>query len=458
MPSPHPQKKTSDRMDPRSTARGPDASWQDAAESDRPQEPSDLVERSAHLARELAARDRVTGLVSGTGDITTILDAVLETVLAAVERPAGVVFLLNEDTSTLRVGAYRNIPWRLVAKLASRAKPADEGLLGTVLSTGRPVVTEQFREDSPMPDDVRELVACNVSIMVPLRTGQRMVGVLGVYDPRDDRPVERDEVAFLLGVGLQLGMLVENARLAQVERLKDDFLSLVSHELRTPTTTIRAGLSTLRRHRRSLDPTVADQLLEDMAEESERLHQLIEDLLSLTAQQRGGRTPTEPVSARPLICQVLELMRDRTARHQIRLDLPASLPAVEAEPSYFQHVVRNLLVNALTYSPPESEIVITAEAAEEHVVFSVLDRGEGIPVEELERVFQPFYRASRNRVFISGAGLGLTVCRRLLEAQGGWIWAEPRPGGGTSFRFRLPVAGRSPHSVGGAPGQAGAGS
>lgn len=445
MQTPHTQKRTSNCVDPTAADRTSGRGWRDGAgeiaqDAGQPAAADPL----ARLARTLAAHDRVTGLLSRTGDLPAILGAVLETVLAAVERPAGVVFLLDDERATVQVGAHRNIPPPLVAKLASRAKPADEGLIGRVLAGRGPVVTERFREDSPMPDHVRDLVGCNVAIMVPLRTAGRIVGVLAVFDSRN-RPVERHEVAFLLGVGLQLGMTVENARLTQVERLKDDFLSLVSHELRTPTTTIRAGLSTLRRHRQRLDPHVANQLVEDMAEESERLHQLIEDLLSLTAQQRGGPVPTEPVSARHLVCQVLELMQERIARHRVRLELPLALPAVEAEPASFQHVLRNLLVNALTYSPPGSEIIITAEDRGDSVVFGVLDRGEGIPPEDLERVFEPFYRASKNRVFTSGAGLGLTVCRRLLEAQGGWIWAEPRPGGGTAFRFRLPVAGHAPH-------------
>jgi K+-sensing histidine kinase KdpD len=401
--------------------------------------PSGVTDRTARIARELAARDRVAGLLSHSGELSSLLEDVLHTVLSATERPVGAVFLVDHEASEIRLTAHRNIPRRLVAELSRRALPLEHGLLARVLKHGDALVTEQFSEDSRLGTTIREMVGCDVSILMPLTAAGRDVGVLAIFDPTR-RPVDRDEIAFVRGVGLQLGLMLENARLTHVERLKDDFLSLVSHELRTPTTTIRAGLSTLRRHRHLLDTEAMTQLMDDMAEESERLHLLIEDLLSLTAQQRGAGLPTEPVSARHLINQVLALMRERTAGHDVRVEVPAGLPAVEAEPTYFQHVIRNLVVNAVTYSPSGSEVLVRARAGETDAQFSVLDRGEGVPSQEADKIFRPFYRAPHVRLLTSGAGLGLTVCRRLLEAQGGSIWAESRPDGGTAFHFTLPLA------------------
>ena len=112
---------------------------------------------------------------------------------------------------------------------------------------------------------------------------------------------------------------------------------------------------------------------------------------------------------------------------------------VNADPTNFQHVLENLLSNAVKYSPPGSPIDLVMERREDELVISVLDRGKGITNEEATRIFEPFYRSKRTSHVTAGAGVGLAVCRRLAEAQGGRIWAQPREGGGSAFSIALPV-------------------
>jgi PAS domain S-box-containing protein len=229
-------------------------------------------------------------------------------------------------------------------------------------------------------------------------------------------------------------------KLKEIDRLKDDFVNTVSHELRTPTTTLRGGALTLLRRGDSLDETTKRQLLRDMSEEAERLHILVEDLLSLSRSQAGMQLTTEPVIPHRFVNHMILEMGSRVGDHSLTVRVPADLPIVEADPFCLEQIFRNLLENAVKFSPGGQRIEIEAEPGDDEVIFSVLDRGSGIPAKDLGRVFEPFYRSDEVvSAGAQGAGLGLAVCERFVHMQGGRIWTESRAGGGTVFRFTIPV-------------------
>ncbi|MGI8550390.1 MAG: ATP-binding protein, partial [Dehalococcoidia bacterium] len=231
-------------------------------------------------------------------------------------------------------------------------------------------------------------------------------------------------------------------RLKELDRLKDNFINTISHELRTPTTTIRGGALTLLRRGESLDDSTKRQLLRDMSEEAERLHILVEDLLTLSRAQAGMQLTTEPVIPHRFVNRMILELGGRVGDHTLTVDVPADLPMVEADLFCLEQVFRNLLENAVKFSPRGQRIELAARAGDGEVIFSVLDRGSGIPAKDLDRVFEPFYRTEEViHAAVQGTGLGLAVCRRLVEMQGGHIWAETRAGGGTVFRFTVPSVG-----------------
>ncbi|MGH2589047.1 MAG: ATP-binding protein, partial [Dehalococcoidia bacterium] len=231
------------------------------------------------------------------------------------------------------------------------------------------------------------------------------------------------------------------APVQELSSLKSDFINTVSHELRTPITTIRGGALTLLKRRQLLDESTQTELLNDIAEESERLHLLVEDLLSLTRSRAGMNVSPEPVVLHRLINRVILELGGRVGSNSLVVNVPPDLPPVDVDPVLTQQVIRNLLENAVKFSPRGRQIEVSAEWHDGPVVVSVLDRGSGVPPDELDRVFEPFYRPdSTVRSGAQGAGLGLAVCRRLIEMQGGRIWAEAREGGGAVFRFTLPLA------------------
>ncbi len=242
-------------------------------------------------------------------------------------------------------------------------------------------------------------------------------------------------------VGAAIMVFQDITPLKELDRLKDDFINTVSHELRTPTTTIRGGALTLLKRSDRLDVQTRRQLLQDIAEESERLHHLVEDLLSLSRSQAGMRMAPEPLRLHRLVNRVILDLGPRTGGRSLIVDVPAGLPVVEADPVALEQVLRNLIENALVHSDRSALVEVTADAIDGEVRISVLDRGPGIPPDDLERVFEPFYRLPETvHAGAQGAGLGLTVCRRLIEMHGGRIWADRRPGGGAAFRFTLTVA------------------
>jgi PAS domain S-box-containing protein len=232
------------------------------------------------------------------------------------------------------------------------------------------------------------------------------------------------------------------SRLKEIDHLKDDFINTVSHELRTPTTTIRGGALTLLRRGDTLDQATKRQLLRDMSEEAERLHILVEDLLSLSRSQAGMQLTTEPIIPHRFVNHMILERGPRVGDHPITVHVPADLPMIEADPFCLEQIFRNLLENAVKFSASGQRIEIEAEAGDGEVIFSVLDRGNGIPARDVDRVFEPFYRSDEViNAGAQGAGLGLAVCERFAQMQGGRIWAEARTGGGTSFRFTVPSVG-----------------
>jgi signal transduction histidine kinase len=220
---------------------------------------------------------------------------------------------------------------------------------------------------------------------------------------------------------------------------KDEFLGLVSHELRTPTTTIYGGLRLLETRRGQLPAETVDELIETASEEAARLVRLIENLLTLARLQLGQEIDLELLSLNVLVADAVKKFTAANAHRPVNLVLGDSLPPVMASAPYVEQIIANLLSNADKYSAAGAQVDVTASIAEDKVQVIVRDRGPGVAPGEEERIFEGFYRSERTATIASGQGLGLTVCRRLIEALGGQTWAANHPDGGLEVRFSLPA-------------------
>jgi two-component system, OmpR family, phosphate regulon sensor histidine kinase PhoR len=240
-------------------------------------------------------------------------------------------------------------------------------------------------------------------------------------------------------------LLVQDlTRVRRLETVRRDFISNVSHELRTPLASLKALTETLRDGALK-DPKAAMRFLGRIETEVDALTQMATELLELSRIE-SGQVPLElkPVPAEALLISAVDRMRAQTERAGLvlRIDAAQYLTEVMADQPRLEQVFVNLIHNAVKFTRPGGEVVLGAQPESENVCFSVRDSGMGIPAEDLERIFERFYKADRARSG-GGTGLGLSISRHLVEAHGGRIWVESSEGQGSTFFFTIPKAIRS---------------
>jgi two-component system phosphate regulon sensor histidine kinase PhoR len=227
----------------------------------------------------------------------------------------------------------------------------------------------------------------------------------------------------------------------KLETIRQDFISNISHELRTPLASLKALSETLQ-DGALRDPEVSSRFIFQMDEEIDYLTQIVQELLELSKIE-SGKVPLEKKSIKPieLINRPVERMKLQSDRAGIAMEISISskLPEVLVDMARMQQVIINLIHNAIKFTPPGGMITITAREETDQVVFGVNDTGEGIAEDDLERVFERFYKADRSRSR-GGTGLGLSIARHIVETHKGRIWVESEIGKGSTFWFSIPKA------------------
>jgi signal transduction histidine kinase len=233
---------------------------------------------------------------------------------------------------------------------------------------------------------------------------------------------------------------VEN-ELIELSQLKSDLLSNVSHELKSPLTSIKGIVSSLLQKDIKLDEDTSEMLLTGISEETDRLINLVTNLLDMSRLEAGIWKPKkEYCYITDIISEALERQKWAGKKNRYETSLEPDLPQIYADYNQIKQVLTNLLENAAAYSEEGMPISIAAKVVDAMIEVSVSDSGAGIPQGDLEKVFDKFYRGNQNRQQPGGTGLGLAICRSIINSHGGEIWAERNPGRGSTFRFRLPIA------------------
>jgi signal transduction histidine kinase len=235
-------------------------------------------------------------------------------------------------------------------------------------------------------------------------------------------------------------VLEDVTRLRELDRLKDDFISVASHELRTPLTSLQIAVQLLAEGSAGPLAPRQEKLVRMAAADAERLDRLTRDLLDLTRLEAGTTVPNRrPVQPSDLVEAALEPLRSQAQENGIALEahLPADLPRISGDLEQLSRVIGNLVANAIRHTPPGGRIAVTAEPEPGAVRFTVADTGTGIPKEYLTRIFERFVQVPGASA--GGAGLGLPIARRIVEAHGGTIGVESAPGQGTRFQFTVPL-------------------
>jgi two-component system sensor histidine kinase KdpD len=249
-------------------------------------------------------------------------------------------------------------------------------------------------------------------------------------------------LASLLAVAVERDRLVREAVEAEALRrsdaVKTTVLRAVSHDLRSPLTAIRVAGGTLRRSLANLAPADRDALIDTVCGEAERLDHIVADLIDLSRLEAGAAEPQREIcTLDDLLGRALAGLGPSGAR--VDLVLPDDAPPVEVDASQLERVLVNLLDNALRFSPEQEHVTVRVTTTRSEVLLRIVDRGPGIPGDELERIFEAFQSSSTSGGR-PGAGLGLAIARGFAEANGGRVWAESRPGQGATLVLALPAA------------------
>lgn len=290
---------------------------------------------------------------------------------------------------------------------------------------------------------------------LPLKTARGVVGVVGVRPSDPEGTLSREQRRLLEAFASQAALAIERAHLAQTaqhaqllqerEKLQTALLNSISHDLRTPLASITGSLSALRDEATPLELATRRSLTENAWEEAERLNRLVGNLLDMTRMEAGAlRLLREPYDLQEVVAIALAQMKERLAGHPLTVEIPDTLPLVSVDGRLLAQVLVNLLDNALKYAPPASPLSLHARQVGERVEMVVADRGVGIPEEALPHVFEKFYRVPQGNG-AGGTGLGLSISRGIVEAHGGTIRAEARPGGGSCLVIALPLTEEPDH-------------
>jgi signal transduction histidine kinase len=397
---------------------------------------SDSMARRSSAASQLIID--IASAAAGERDLDQILHETLDRLRSIAPLTGGSIALVEGDDLVVRAAIGRFAEEALGQRL--RRGPSASW---SVVDTLEPrLISDMHREGlrvqgAPSQEAIRSWLAVPI-----VRRGQG-IGLLEIDSVLPDAFNDAD-LEILEAIVRILSGPVELADHYAAERraheLRDAFIGVVSHELRTPITTIYGLSKMLRQRGETLDPAVRTRAIEDVEAEADRLHRLVEDLLVLSRAERGAvEIEGEPLGLPRILRRVIEAERGRLANRRLRLQVAEDLPLAVGEETYVEQVVRNLVTNAAKYSEPPAPIRIVAERAETEVAIRVLDEGIGIDPGEIGRAFDLFFRSPTASKIASGAGIGLFVCRQLVEAMGGRIWVEPRPEGGTEVGFTLPV-------------------
>ncbi len=287
---------------------------------------------------------------------------------------------------------------------------------------------------------------------LPLLTPNRTVGVMAIRTRQNER-LSFDQEAMLETFTYQIALVIEremldeaaeqSAMLRESERLYTTLLNSISHELRTPIATIAGAASSLANPQTSANGEVRAELTRDIQDAADRLNRLVENLLDMSRLDAGRlKLKLDWCNVGEVIGVAVKRLEKCLSKRPLSIQYAPNLPLVQMDFVLMEQVIVNLLDNICNYTPPASPVEIRADMDEKSLVIAITDAGKGIPPEEMERIFEKFYRVPGTAT--GGTGLGLSICRGLVEAHGGSLTVENVPNGGARFMIRLPANATAP--------------
>lgn len=416
-------------------------------------------------ARELHALTEVAKTLTAPLDLPALLSAVMDTltdVLDSADR--GVIMLWDQSSGLFRPEAAFGFDLTIMREMGLRA---GESITGKVHDDGhsRLLATsaDVERDMSDMRPANRAVRARAIStdrlpcgaLAVPLRVGERKFGVLMLETVHQPVGFTAQDLPFVQTLGDLIAFAIDRVRMEaeaeatrdtrQVDRLRSEVMATMSHELRTPLAAIKGYTTALLLEEVDWSEAKRREFLQLIDAECDNLQSMITDILDSSMIDVGQLViEPQPVRLPRLSQEAAEEMQRRTGQHRLIVDFPPDFPLIDADPLRIKQVIRNILDNAIKYSPQGGLVVIKGDVRTHDVVVSIADQGVGISPEDLIPLFEKYFRVkSPTGYYVPGTGLGLPVARGIVEAHHGRIWAESKVGQGTTLYFSLPRAGLS---------------
>lgn len=404
-------------------------------------------ERLGQRLAETAELSKVGRAINTTLDLPVVLDLILDHALDLLGGQEASIMLLDRDGERLETMSYRG---------------ATTGVVGSTVALGEGIAGMAAEQLTPMlhaapgpaaEGDGEPTRIVNSTMSSPLVRRDELLGVLNVSETSGSKHFEQHDLDALGFFAEHAAIAIGNARLfakerdavsrlEDLDRLKSDFLANVSHELRSPLASIIGSVRTIKRAGERMGPDDHGHFLEVIDRQGQRLLKMVEELLT-SANVDSGRYKMRRVRVE-LESFIKEVVGDIktsqiAAGREVGIELRTPDPVVWCDDRALNHILRNLIENAFKYSKEGRPVSITAEQHETEVIIEVIDRGQGIPEDQLHIIFDRFSQLdSSSTRQVGGVGLGLSIVKGLVDAHNGTIEVESEVGRGTTFRVRIP--------------------
>ncbi len=419
-------------------------------------------------------------LLNSSLELNSVLETAIEEVIRFVRAERGFILLVDAETGRVWGEAVRNLEKEALESTLSGLDTQNRAeisctVVESVLDNAQPLLTHNAMEDPRFAGRQSVQLSHLRSVLcVPLITQGRVLGIIYVDNRAQSAMFTDRQLTMLSAFANQAAVAMENARLydnlrksleerlklqdelhrqetkrlalEEASRLKSDFIGFVAHELRNPLTSIRGFVQTLMLDEETVTPELAHEFHETIEAESDRLLDMINELLDVSRLEAGRplTLAVKPMELKPLLEKLARRQKFSkffTARHEIVTQFADDLPeTVQADEDKLNQILSNLLSNAVKYSPDGGKITLSAKRDGESVVIAVQDQGVGLTPEQQTRLFRQYERVERDAIKnIPGTGLGLYLVKSLVELHGGTIAIDSTPGSGSTFTVRLPL-------------------
>jgi len=378
----------------------------------------------------------ISNYLSSTYDQGTLLKRIVAAAKELIHTEAASILLLDEATGQLRFAIASNIK---ASEMDDIIVPLEGSIAGWIVTHGEPRVIEDLsNEDNHFRGVDSRIGFQSINLLgVPMRSHKRVIGVMQAMNKLNGKRFTDNDIVTLRTLASQAAIAIENARLFQ----QSDFIAEMVHELRTPLMALKASTSLLARP--DLPEAKRTDIVQTMRSETERLIDLTDDFLNVARLESGRvQLTVSQFDLLELLRETIDVVRPQAEQKNIQMMVGEGTFTAEADRGKVKQVLLNLLTNAIKYNRNDGHIYIYCEATleSEHpfILVAVRDTGYGISREHQKNMFQKFYRVPTTENIARGTGLGLTICKHIVEGHGGRIWLESEEDIGSTFLFTIP--------------------